>query len=140
MAERHESDNRRDVTFGVRNNNLPGRRVLAIEDESMVAMLLQDTLAEIGCDVVGVASRFNDAMEKAKSLSFDVAILDINLKGRQTFPIAEALVERDRAFVFATGYDAGSLPVPFDQVPIVQKPFKKSDLERVIGASLGART
>jgi AmiR/NasT family two-component response regulator len=54
-------------------SNLASLRVLVIEDESMVAMLLQDMLAEIGCEVIGVASRFNDAVEKAKSLAFDIA-------------------------------------------------------------------
>jgi two-component SAPR family response regulator len=132
------SDNCQHLTSGVRNNSLLGQRVLVIEDESMLVMLVQDMLAEMGCDVVGVASRFNDAMEKTKSLSYDVAILDINLNGCQSFPIAEALVERGRAFVFATGYDAGSLPAPFDQFPVLQKPFQQHDLERVIGVAIGA--
>lgn len=118
------------------DNGLAGRRVLVIEDESMVSMLLQDTLADIGCEVIGIASRFADAIEKAKSLSFDVAILDVNLNGEQTIPIAEMLAERGLAFVFATGYGAASLPASLRSVPVVQKPFHQRDLERVLRAAL----
>lgn len=113
-----------------------GCRVLIVEDESMVAMLLEDSLAEIGCEVVGLASRFDEAMEKARSLSFDVAVLDVNLNGQRTFPIAEALMERGIAFVFATGYGAGSLPPSLRTAPILEKPFQQRDLERVIRAAL----
>lgn len=124
------------MKLDTRDNNLAGRRVLVIEDESMVSMLLQDTLADMGCEVIGVASRFNDAIEKAKSLSFDVAILDVNLNGAHTFPIAEMLAERGRAFVFATGYGAASLPASLHRAPVLQKPFHQRDLERALRAAL----
>jgi CheY-like chemotaxis protein len=117
-------------------NVLTGRRVLIVEDESMVTMLLHDTLADIGCEIVGTASRFDDAMEKARSLSFDVAILDVNLSGHHTYPIAEMLAERGQPFVFATGYGAGSLPTPFQNTPILQKPFQQRDLERALRIAL----
>jgi CheY-like chemotaxis protein len=115
---------------------LTGRRVLVIEDESMVTMLIHDTLADIGCEVVGSASRFDDALAKAKSLPFDMAILDVNLNGRQTFPIAEALSERGVPFVWATGYGAGSLPESLQKVPVLPKPFQLSDLEQALKAAL----
>ncbi|HEX2656224.1 MAG TPA: response regulator [Xanthobacteraceae bacterium] len=117
-------------------NDLAGCRVLLIEDQSMVTMFLQDTLADIGCEVVGSASRFNDAMEKAKSLSFDIAILDINLNGDLTFSIAETLIERGLSFVFATGYGATNLPLPLQGVPTLQKPFMQRDLERAMRTAL----
>jgi CheY-like chemotaxis protein len=116
--------------------NLGGRRILVIEDESMVAMFIQDTLEDIGCEVASVASRFNEALEKARTLAFDVAILDVNLDGEQTFPIAEALVARGMPFVFATGYSATSLPAALQRAPILQKPFRQSDLERALRAAL----
>src|SRR5215475_9246363 len=75
-------------------HDLAGRRVLVIEDESMVMMLLQDMLEDIGCVVVGSASRLQEALDQARSLAFDVAILDVNLEGERTFPIAEVLMER----------------------------------------------
>jgi CheY-like chemotaxis protein len=124
------------MSLDVATNDLAGRRILVIEDEAMVAMLIEDTLADMGCEVIGVASRFNDALEKARSLSFDVAILDVNLSGCQTFPIAEELGERGSRFVFATGYGAASLPASLQQVPILQKPFQQRDLERALRDAL----
>lgn len=115
---------------------LANRQVLVIEDESMVAMLIEDMLGEIGCKIVGSASRFDDAAEKATSLSFDVAILDINLRGRQTLPIAEALADRNCAFIFATGYGVIGIPEPLRKVPVLQKPFQQRDLERALRAAL----
>jgi len=116
--------------------NFAGLRVLVIEDESMVAMLLEDTLAEIGCEVIGIASRFDDAVAKAKSLAFDIAILDVNLNGRKAFSIADLLAERGVAFVVATGYSAISLPASLQRAPVLQKPFRRRDLERALRAAL----
>lgn len=117
---------------------LAGRRVLVVEDESMVTMLLQDFLEDMGCAVVGVASRLKEAMEKIDSLTFDVAILDVNLNGQQTLPVAQALLASGRAVVFATGYAATTVPPEFRAVPILQKPFQQQDLERAMRAALAA--
>lgn len=122
--------------MAVAESSLAGLRVLVIEDESMVVMRLEDTLAEIGCEVIGVASRFDDALEKAKSLMLDIAILDVNLNGRHTFVIADTLADRGVAFVVATGYGATSLPKSLQSVPILQKPFRQQDLERALRAAL----
>jgi CheY-like chemotaxis protein len=99
-------------------------------------MLIQDTLADIGCEVVGSASRFDEALSKANELSFDVAILDVNLNGHQTFPIAKSLSERGIAFVWATGYGAGGLPESLQKAPVLSKPFQQRDLERALRAAL----
>jgi CheY-like chemotaxis protein len=117
---------------------LAGRRVLVVEDESMVTMLLQDFLEDMGCEVVGVASRLKEALEKIDSLTFDVAILDVNLNGQQTLPVAQALLTGGRAIVFATGYAATTVPPEFRAVPILQKPFQQQDLERAMRAALAA--
>lgn len=123
-----------------RDTTLVGRRVLLIEDESLVTMLLEDTLADMGWEVVGVASRFQDAMEKAQSQSFDIAILDVNLNGQQSFPVAEILFNREIPFVFATGYGAASLPASLQRVPVVHKPFQHWELERALRAAVGVGT
>jgi CheY-like chemotaxis protein len=117
-------------------HDLAGRRVLVIEDESMVMMLLQDMLEDIGCVVVDSASRLEEALAKASSMTFDVAILDVNLNGERTFPIAEALAERGVRFVFATGYGVANLPPDFSGRPVLQKPFQQQELERVLRAAL----
>jgi CheY-like chemotaxis protein len=115
---------------------LAGQRVLVVEDEALVAALIENMLVESGCDVVGIACRLNDALEKAQSLSFDVAIVDINLNGEQSLPVAELLSQCGAAFVLATGYGANSLSRPFPGVPILQKPFRQYDLERAIREAL----
>lgn len=117
-------------------NRLVSCRVLVIEDESLVAMLLEDTLASLGCQVIGCASRFGEAEEKARSLSFDLAVLDINLNGKQTLPIAEILFGRAIPFVFATGYEVGFLPPHLRAAPVLQKPFGQQELEATLHAAL----
>jgi DNA-binding response OmpR family regulator len=107
-----------------------------VEDESRIAMLIRDTLEDMGCEVVATAARFDDALEKAVSLRFDVALLDVNLNGESSYPIAQVLAERDRAFVFATGYGTSNLPEALHDAPVLQKPFMRRDLERALRAAL----
>ena len=123
----------------VPSSDLTGRRVLVVEDETLITMLLEDALDEMGCELAGAASRYQDAMDKATSLAFDVAILDVNLSGEKTFPIAAALAERGVPFVFSTGYGAGSLPAPLQKTPILHKPFQLLDLERALHAAMDAK-
>lgn len=122
---------------GAQSSSLAGRRVLIIEDKSMVTMLLQDMLADIGCEVAGFAFRYPDALTKSTSLLFDAAILDVNLNGQHTFPIAEAIGERGLAYVFSTGYGEASIPEPLQSAPVLQKPFRQADLERALRTALG---
>ena len=118
------------------NTELGGRRVLVVEDESRIAMLIRDTLEDMGCEVVATAARFDDAFQKATSLPFDVALLDVNLNGETSYPIAQALAERGRAFVFATGYGLSNVPESLHNAPVLQKPFMRRDLERALRAAL----
>jgi CheY-like chemotaxis protein len=113
-----------------------GRSVLIVEDEPMIAMLIEDILGILGCAIAGVALRFEDAVDKASSLSFDVAILDINLNGHQSYPLAEILRAREIPFVFASGYDKDSLPQALHGVPFLSKPFTLRDLQQALQAAL----
>ena|ERR1700739_4545049 len=115
---------------------IEGARILVVEDESVITMLLQDMFEELRCEVVSLASRFQDALAKANTLSFEVAILDVNLNGQHTFPIAEALKARGVPFIFATGYGAAAVPENFRTAPVLQKPFRIADLERAVRAAL----
>ncbi len=117
---------------------LTGRRVLLIEDEALVMMLLEDSILESGCEIAGAASRIEDALDKAASLAFDVAVLDVNLNGRQTFDVARCIAERGIPFVFATGYGAAGLLAGFQDVPILQKPFLQQDLEAALRLALAS--
>ena len=119
-----------------KQDKLAGLRVLVIEDESMVNLLLQDMLEDAGCSVVGSASRLQEAVEKARALSFDLAILDVNLNGERSFPVAELLSERGVSCVFVTGYGSASLPPSFRSIPVLQKPFLQADLERALRAAV----
>ena len=116
--------------------NLAGRRVLLVEDEALIIMLVEDALADMGCEIAGISSRFDDALAKAQALQFDVAILDVNLNGLRSFPIAEAIKARGIAFVFATGYGATSVPDGLNAVPILQKPFAANELEQALRDAL----
>jgi CheY-like chemotaxis protein len=113
-----------------------GRSILIVEDESLVTMLLEDILGDLGCEIVGAASRFDEAAEKLSVIAFDLAILDVNLDGRQTFPLAEMLRKRRKPFVFATGYGASTLPERLRNTPVLSKPFDRSDLEQALKAAL----
>jgi CheY-like chemotaxis protein len=115
-----------------------GLRVLVVEDEMMVSMLIEDMLGDLGCKVIGPASRLDEAMELAKAVELDCAVLDVNLGGQPIFPLADLLRERGAPFAFATGYgDAGLRDVDKGS-PVLQKPFREGDLARVLGELVAA--
>jgi two-component SAPR family response regulator len=115
---------------------LSGLRVLVVEDEMMVSMLLEDMLSEIGCTPVGPATRIEQALTLVENAGFDIAILDVNLDGRESYPIAEALAARAIPFVFASGYKAGRLREEYRNIPSLQKPFQRSELQRTLTTAL----
>jgi CheY-like chemotaxis protein len=113
-------------------------RVLIVEDEALVAMLLEDMLLDAGYAVAETVSAIPEALEFVTDSPshFDVAILDVNLRGVPIFAVAEALAQAGKPFVFATGYGAGSLPETWRQRPTLQKPFGAGDVARVLAAAL----
>jgi CheY-like chemotaxis protein len=115
------------------DTKLEGLRVLVVEDEMMVSMLIEDMLAELGCEVVGPASRLDEAMALAREAEVDCAVLDVNLGGQPIFPVADLLRERGRPFAFATGYGDAGLREADKGSPVLQKPFREGDLARVLG-------
>lgn len=108
------------------------KRVLIVEDEMLIGMLLEDMLADIGHAVAATTSRVKDALAAVEKETFDIAILDVHLHGESAFPVAEALTKRGIPFVFATGYGERGLPEAYRDRPVLQKPFAKDDLERVL--------
>ena len=113
--------------------DLKGLRVLVVEDEMMVSMLIEDMLSDMGCTVVGPASRLDEAMELAQAGGIDCAVLDVNLGGQPIFPVADLLRERGCPFAFATGYGDAGLRDADRGTPVLQKPFREGDLARVLG-------
>jgi CheY-like chemotaxis protein len=116
------------------NPSDPSCRVLLIEDEALIAMSIEDTLAELGHEVVAVATRLDRAMELAQQAQLELAIVDINLNGEKTYPVAEILAARDIPFIFATGYGAPVLEEKWRHLPALQKPFQAQDLVEAIAA------
>jgi two-component SAPR family response regulator len=115
---------------------LNGLRVLVVEDEAAISMLLEDMLMDFGCEIVGPAARLSTALDMANRESFDLAILDVNLAGDPIYPVAEALTGRNLPFVFSTGYGGAGIKDPYRDRPVVQKPFGQQDLKRTILAAL----
>lgn len=111
---------------------LEGLRVLVVEDEMMVSMLIEDMLADMGCKVVGPASRLEEAVELAGASEIDCAVLDVNLGGQPIFPLADILRAKGAPFAFATGYGDAGLRDVDKGTPVLQKPFRESDLARVL--------
>jgi DNA-binding response OmpR family regulator len=104
-------------------------RVLVIEDDSLICMLIEDFLDTLGCSVVATAAQLEDGLRKASTAAIDVAVLDVNLHGQLSYPIALALRERAVPFVFATGYGMSGVPQTFTSVPILAKPFGMEELQ-----------
>ncbi len=112
-----------------------GKRVLVVEDELMIRMLLQDMLADLGYTLAGEAGRIEEALALAREGEFDVAILDVNLNGQPISPVVEVLIERGVPFVFATGYGQRGVPEPYRGSPTLQKPFQADALAQALNAA-----
>ncbi len=113
--------------------DLAGLRVLVVEDDMMVCLLIEDMLADLGCLVVGPAGRLDEAFVLAEMGNFDCALLDMNLNGQSIFPVADVLRERNCPFAFATGYGDSRLREVDKGALVLQKPFRNGDLARVLG-------
>ena len=117
---------------------LTGRRVLVVEDESLVAMLLETILEDMGCTPVGPAANIDDGLKMATDGEpLDAALLDVNVAGRQVFPVAEALKARGVPFVFSTGYGEGGLPDEWRGQATIQKPFTEAAVRDALMAAMG---
>jgi CheY-like chemotaxis protein len=111
-----------------------------VEDEMLVAVMLERMLAEFGHEVIGTAADFDRALEMARRETFDLAILDVNLDGKDIYPVAEVLATRAIPFAFCTGYGQRRLPEPFRSRPTLQKPFQPRDLEQIVAEISPRRT
>lgn len=116
-------------------NGARPRRVLVVEDEVIVGMLLEDMLGELGCEVAAISTHLEEALQLGRTLDIDLAILDVNLGVAQSFPVADVLSARGVPFLFATGYGAKILKPPYSGAPTLQKPFHLADLERMLSLS-----
>lgn len=120
---------------------MAGLRVLVVEDEALLSMLVEDALADLGCTVLGPFMRLQPALEAAAAAepALDAAILDVNVAGERSFPLADLLLQRGVPVVFTTGYDEGGLDERWRVLPILHKPFSDDELKRVIVQVASAR-
>jgi PAS domain S-box-containing protein len=106
-------------------------RVLVVEDEALVGIMIQECLTELGFQIVGPVCTASDALQVAKDGDFDAAILDINLGDGMVYQVAEILAWRHVPFVFVTGYDADSIDSRFRGIPVLQKPVEREMLQKL---------
>ena len=120
------------VTAAGPQSRLAGLHVLAVVDESLVAMWLEDLLTDLGCLVVGPANSVNAALALLDQQSVDAAVLDINIAGEKVFPVADRLSALNVPFVFATGYGVSGVQEPHAHRPVIQKPYTMGTLQRAL--------
>jgi CheY-like chemotaxis protein len=117
---------------------LAAPRVLVVEDEMTVAMLIEDMVSELDYEVAAVVPRLEDAMRLLDSESFDIAMLDVHLNGKTVFPFAAELESREVPFLFATAYGSRGIPAEFQGHIVLQKPFGPVELRRALLDLAGA--
>jgi DNA-binding response OmpR family regulator len=112
-------------------------RIFVVEDEMTIALMIEDMLIDLGHQVTGIAMRLPQAAEMARAVDADVAILDINLDGRQSFSVAQMLRDRGVKLLFASGYGSPGLEAPFLGETVIKKPFEAKDLSAAIARVAG---
>ena len=111
---------------------LRGKRVLVVEDETLISMLFEDLLTDLDCEVVGPALNIRQATEFATTASIDAAVLDVNLAGEPIFPVARILAARGVPIVFSSGYGSSGLPDEWQDRPTLPKPFTAAEVADVL--------
>jgi CheY-like chemotaxis protein len=109
-----------------------GLKVMLVEDEFIISMLTEDMLIELGYEVVSIVATLEEGLAMAEQQDFDLAILDINLNGKPSYPIADILQARSVPFVFASGYTGLGIDPKYAAVPQLQKPFSMDALARAL--------
>jgi len=111
-------------------------RVLIVEDEAAISILMEDMLVDLGIEIVGPASRLEPALRLAREADVDATILDINIGGIQSYPVADVLRGRGIPVIFATGYGASVLPERFKGCQILHKPFDQHRFSETLRTAL----
>jgi len=111
-------------------------RVLLVEDEALVGIMIQECLTEFGFEIIGPVCTASEAMAAAEGGHFDAAILDINLGDSSVYRVAEILSARGVPFIFVTGYDTGSVDSRFNEVPVLQKPIERQMLQKIFATDV----
>lgn len=109
---------------------LHGLRLFVVEDEVLIAMLLEQMLEELGCTIVNLSGTVGQALDQVDKVAekVDAAILDVNLGGERVYPVADALAARDVPFLFATGYGPSGLEERYPDRTVLSKPYVETSL------------
>lgn len=115
-------------------SDLQGLRVLVLEDEALVSMMLEGMLEDIGCAIVGPFLHLDAAMAHVQSHTngIDAALIDINVGGQRSLPLADLLHAHGVPFAFCTGYDAGGVAEPYRDAPRLAKPYVLDDVASML--------
>ena len=117
-----------------------GLRILLVEDEAMVAMIIEDTLNDLGCEIVGPMPSIAKALAAVKSEDhIDGAFLDVNLRGELVYPVAEALAARSIPFAFVTGYGEKGIDARYRGAPVLTKPFLPETVGQLVSKHMAGR-
>jgi CheY-like chemotaxis protein len=116
-----------------------GRRILIVEDEALVSMVIEEALRDLGCDIVGPVGTLDQALALARTEPLDGALLDVNLGGEPVYPVADALSSRGIPFAFVTGYGEGGIIARYATAPALVKPFQLATVELVLGEIVSHR-
>ena len=113
------------------NKLLFGRRILVVEDEMLVLMTIETTLADLGCESVAAAATVDQALGLIGTQAFDAAVLDVTLNGDQSYPVADALAARGVPFAFSTGYGNDGIMDEYRERPLLRKPYQVAGLVEI---------
>ena len=129
------------MTGGGEQDRLTGRLILVVEDDPLIAIDMQDMLTDRGAEVLGPAPSVGAALKALSGRRPDAAVLDVNLRGVMSTPVAEALRREGVPFVVATGYSRGQLDgAALREAPLLAKPVDRTELLRVLGRLLADQT
>jgi DNA-binding response OmpR family regulator len=115
---------------------LAGKRVLIVEDELLVALMIEDFLGDFGCTTIGPCGSVENALLAVRTETLDLAVLDVNLAGERVYPVAEALAERHIPFLFLSGYGEDAIPPGHSDWKVCAKPFRGAELAAMLAAEL----
>ncbi|MBC7769548.1 MAG: response regulator [Phycisphaerales bacterium] len=114
------------------NKSLLDRRILVVEDEMMILMMLEGMLEDLGCTSITAAPTVKKALGLIEAQNFDVAMLDLNLNGEKSYPVADKLSARGVPFLFSTGYADHGMIEGYADRPVLKKPFQSEDLAETL--------
>lgn len=122
-------------------SELSGRRIFLVEDESLVALMIEAMIEELGASVIGTESKIEESLAfvAKRHSEIDVALLDLNLGGKRSYDVAQALTDQGIPLVFSTGYSDDSILPEWRNQPLLGKPFQLAELESALKGAVAAR-